>query len=29
MKTFPDGVTVSGWIYDVRTGRITEVVPGV
>jgi len=29
VKTFPDGVTVSGWIYDVGTGRITEVVPGV
>jgi carbonic anhydrase len=27
VKTFPEGVTVSGWIYDVRTGRITEVVP--
>ena len=27
VKTFPEGVTVSGWIYDVRTGRITTVVP--
>jgi carbonic anhydrase len=27
VKTFPEGVTVSGWIYDVRTGRITPVVP--
>ena len=27
VKTLPEGVTVAGWIYDVRTGRITQVVP--
>ena len=27
VKTLPEGVTVSGWIYDVRTGRVTTVVP--
>ena len=27
VKSLPEGVTVSGWIYDVRTGRITPVVP--
>jgi carbonic anhydrase len=25
-KGFPDGVTVSGHVYDVRTGRLHEVV---
>ena len=25
-KGFPDGVTVSGHVYDVRTGRLDEVV---
>ena len=25
-KGFPDGVTVSGYVYDVRTGRLHEVV---
>jgi len=25
-KGFPDGVTVSGHVYDVRTGRLREVV---
>jgi carbonic anhydrase len=24
-KGFPDGVTVSGHVYDVRTGRLHEV----
>jgi carbonic anhydrase len=27
VETLPEGVTVSGWIYDVRTGRIVTVVP--
>jgi carbonic anhydrase len=27
VKTFPEGVTVSGYVYDVRTGRLREVDP--
>jgi carbonic anhydrase len=27
VRVLPEGVTVSGWIYDVRTGRVTSVVP--
>lgn len=27
VKTLPDGVTVAGWIYDVRTGKVTTVEP--
>jgi carbonic anhydrase len=26
-KGFPDGVTVSGHVYDVRTGMLRQVVP--
>jgi carbonic anhydrase len=25
LKTFPEGVTVSGFVYDVRTGELREV----
>ncbi len=27
LKTLPDGVSVSGHVYDVRTGSLREVVP--
>jgi carbonic anhydrase len=27
VKTLPDGVTVSGYVYDVRTGELREVDP--
>ncbi len=27
VESLPDGVSVSGYVYDVRTGRIREVVP--
>ena len=27
LKTLPEGVTVSGLMYDVRTGELREVVP--
>jgi carbonic anhydrase len=27
VKTLPDGVTVSGSVYDVRTGQLREVDP--
>ena len=27
VKTLPDGVTVSGYVYDVRTGTLREVEP--
>jgi carbonic anhydrase len=26
-KALPDGVSVSGHVYDVRTGEVSEVVP--
>ena len=27
VKTLPEGVTVSGYVYDVRTGTLREVEP--
>lgn len=27
VKTLPEGVTVSGYVYDVRTGQLREVEP--
>ena len=27
VKTLPDGVTISGFVYDVRTGELREVDP--